>query len=52
MFCIQISGAKVVIHDPVAGSACGCAILSGTKDQVEYAQTLIHAFIYCEKGDT
>ncbi|XP_015061704.1 KH domain-containing protein At4g18375 isoform X1 [Solanum pennellii] len=48
----RISGAKVVIHDPVAGSASGSAILSGTKDQVEYAQTLIHAFILCEKGDT
>lgn len=50
MFGIQISGAKVVIHDPVAGSTEGTAVVSGTPDQVRAAQTLIHAFIFAEQN--
>lgn len=45
----RISGAKVVIHDPVAGATEGTAVLSGTPDQVQAAQTLIHAFIFAEQ---
>ncbi|CAN4095177.1 unnamed protein product [Withania somnifera] len=46
----RISGAKVVVHDPVAGSTEGTAVVSGTPDQVRAAQTLIHAFILSEQN--
>ncbi|XP_060172978.1 KH domain-containing protein HEN4-like isoform X2 [Lycium barbarum] len=46
----RISGAKVVVHDPVAGCTEGTAVVSGTPDQVRAAQTLIHAFIFAEQN--
>ncbi|KAM3289744.1 KH domain-containing protein HEN4 isoform X3 [Capsicum chacoense] len=46
----RISGAKIVIHDPVAGATEGTAVVSGTPDQTRFAQTLIHAFIFAEQN--
>ncbi|MCE3050685.1 hypothetical protein HAX54_047885 [Datura stramonium] len=46
----RISGAKVLVHDPVASSTEGTAVVSGTPDQVRAAQTLIHAFILSEQN--
>lgn len=46
----RISGAKVVVHDPVAGCTEGTAVVSGTPDQARAAQTLIHAFILSEQN--
>ncbi|GFY97324.1 RNA-binding KH domain-containing protein [Actinidia rufa] len=45
----QISGAKVVVHNPIPGGATeGMVVVSGTPDQIHAAQSLIHAFILAE----
>ncbi|GMQ07829.1 hypothetical protein CsSME_00051855 [Camellia sinensis var. sinensis] len=44
----QISGAKVVVHDPRPGATEGVVVVSGTTDQLHAAQSLIHAFILAE----
>ncbi|KAL7162873.1 hypothetical protein ACSBR2_043195 [Camellia fascicularis] len=44
----QISGAKVVVHDPRPGDTEGVVVVSGTTDQLHAAQSLIHAFILAE----
>ncbi|XP_033513641.1 RNA-binding KH domain-containing protein RCF3 isoform X2 [Nicotiana tomentosiformis] len=46
----RISGAKIVVHDPVANSAEGTVVVSGTPDQARAAQSLIHAFILSEQN--
>ncbi|XP_075664057.1 KH domain-containing protein HEN4 [Castanea sativa] len=43
----QISGAKVLIHDPKPGAMEGVVIVSGTTEQTHAAQCLIQAFILC-----
>lgn len=43
----QISGANVVIHDPIPGATEGLVIVSGTQDQIHSAQCLIQGFIFC-----
>ncbi|KAK1414594.1 hypothetical protein QVD17_30341 [Tagetes erecta] len=41
----QISGAKVVIHEPQAGATDHIVVISGTPDETQSAQSLLHAFI-------
>ncbi|PIA52256.1 hypothetical protein AQUCO_01000252v1 [Aquilegia coerulea] len=41
----QISGAKVVMHDPRPGTNEAIVIISGTPDQTQAAQSLLQAFI-------
>ncbi|XP_058069411.1 KH domain-containing protein HEN4-like isoform X2 [Magnolia sinica] len=41
----QISGAKVIVHDPRPGTRDGMVIISGTPDQTQAAQSLLQAFI-------
>ncbi|KAJ4962643.1 hypothetical protein NE237_022582 [Protea cynaroides] len=41
----QISGAKVIVHDPHPGASDGMVIISGTPDQTQAAQSLLQAFI-------
>ncbi|XP_043713315.1 KH domain-containing protein HEN4-like [Telopea speciosissima] len=41
----QISGAKVIVHDPHPGANDGMVIISGTPDQTQAAQSLLQAFI-------
>lgn len=43
----QISGANVVVHDPIPGATEGLVIVSGTHDQIHSAQCLIQGFIFC-----
>ncbi|XP_057967697.1 KH domain-containing protein HEN4 [Malania oleifera] len=43
----QVSGAKVLVHDPKSGATEGMAVVSGTQDQTRAAQSLIQAFILC-----
>lgn len=50
MIVIQISGAKVVVHDPRLGATEGMVIVSGMPDQIQSAQCLIHGFILCEQN--
>lgn len=50
MFGVQISGAKIIVHDPVASSTEGTVVVSGTPDQARAAQSLIHAFILSEQN--
>ncbi|XP_021776249.1 KH domain-containing protein HEN4-like [Chenopodium quinoa] len=41
----QISGAKVIVHEAVPGIESRTVVISGTPDQTQAAQSLIHAFI-------
>lgn len=41
----QISGAKVVMHEPRPGTSDAIVIISGTPDQTQAAQSLLQAFI-------
>ncbi|KAK7400376.1 hypothetical protein VNO78_11582 [Psophocarpus tetragonolobus] len=41
----QISGAKVVLHEPRPGTSDGTIIISGTPDETQAAQSLLQAFI-------
>ncbi|RWR74130.1 KH domain-containing protein HEN4-like protein isoform X1 [Cinnamomum micranthum f. kanehirae] len=41
----QISGAKVIVHDPRPGAREGMVVISGTPDQTQAAQSLLQAFI-------
>lgn len=41
----QISGAKVVLHEPRPGTSDAIVIISGTPDQTQAAQSLLQAFI-------
>ncbi|XP_077216697.1 RNA-binding KH domain-containing protein [Tasmannia lanceolata] len=43
----QISGAKVIMHDPRPGATEGIVIISGTPDKTRAAQSLLQAFILC-----
>ncbi|KAA8540169.1 hypothetical protein F0562_024267 [Nyssa sinensis] len=45
----QISGAKVIVHDPRPGATEGVVIVSGAPDQIRAAQSLIQAFILSEQ---
>ncbi|XP_075654553.1 RNA-binding KH domain-containing protein RCF3-like isoform X2 [Castanea sativa] len=42
---IQISGAKVEVHDPRPGEGKGRVVISGTPDKTLMAQSLLQAFI-------
>ncbi|KAG9449209.1 hypothetical protein H6P81_009174 [Aristolochia fimbriata] len=48
----QISGAKVIIHDPSPGATEGIVIITGTPDQTQAAQSLLHAFILCGQSSS
>ncbi|KAM7479042.1 hypothetical protein LguiA_027255 [Lonicera macranthoides] len=41
----QISGAKVVVHEPRPGTTDRMVVISGTPDETQAAQSLLHAFI-------
>ncbi|OWM87723.1 KH domain-containing protein HEN4-like isoform X2 [Punica granatum] len=41
----EISGAKVTIHDPLPGKSERTVVISGTPDETQAAQSLLHAFI-------
>ncbi|KAK4804257.1 hypothetical protein SAY86_004074 [Trapa natans] len=41
----QISGAKVAIHEPLPGKSDRAVVISGSPDEVQAAQSLLHAFI-------
>ncbi|KAE8008327.1 hypothetical protein FH972_004848 [Carpinus fangiana] len=41
----QISGAKVIVHEPHSGSTDRIVVISGTPDETQAAQSLLHAFI-------
>ncbi|KAK9281134.1 hypothetical protein L1049_004027 [Liquidambar formosana] len=45
----QISGAKVIVHDPRPGATEGMVVVSGSPDQTRAAQSLIQAFILSGK---
>lgn len=46
-FCLhcQISGAKVIVHEPRPGTSDRTIIISGTPDETRAAQSLLQAFI-------
>ncbi|KAJ8760107.1 hypothetical protein K2173_010963 [Erythroxylum novogranatense] len=48
----QISGASVLIHDPKPGATDAVVVITGTSDQMRFAQSLVHAFILCGKTTT
>nr|XP_043623161.1 KH domain-containing protein HEN4-like [Erigeron canadensis] len=41
----QISGAKVVVHEPHSGTSDHIVVISGTPDETQSAQSLLQAFI-------
>ncbi|KAJ8764791.1 hypothetical protein K2173_009196 [Erythroxylum novogranatense] len=41
----QISGAKVIVHEPRIGTSDRIIVISGTPDQTQAAQSLLQAFI-------
>ncbi|XVE66618.1 hypothetical protein DITRI_Ditri08aG0092800 [Diplodiscus trichospermus] len=41
----EISGAKVIVHEPQIGSSDRIIVISGTPDQTQAAQSLLQAFI-------
>ncbi|EOA12891.1 hypothetical protein CARUB_v10025865mg [Capsella rubella] len=41
----QISGARVIVHEPSLGTSDRIVVISGTPDQTQAAQNLLHAFI-------
>ncbi|KAH9697224.1 KH domain-containing protein HEN4 [Citrus sinensis] len=41
----QISGAKVIVHEPRLGSTDRIVVISGTPDETQAAQSLLQAFI-------
>ncbi|XP_071931077.1 KH domain-containing protein HEN4-like isoform X1 [Coffea arabica] len=41
----QISGAKVVVHEPRPGTSDRMVVISGSPDETQAAQSLLHAFI-------
>ncbi|KAL3730018.1 hypothetical protein ACJRO7_027081 [Eucalyptus globulus] len=41
----QISGAKVTVHEPRLGKSESTIVISGTPDEAQAAQSLLHAFI-------
>ncbi|KAK4847116.1 hypothetical protein QYF36_025711 [Acer negundo] len=41
----QISGAKVIVHEPRLGSSDRIIVISGTPDETQAAQSLLQAFI-------
>jgi len=43
--CCQISGAKVIVHEPRPGTSDRTIIISGTPDETRAAQSLLQAFI-------
>ncbi|KAF5182782.1 Rna-binding kh domain-containing protein rcf3 [Thalictrum thalictroides] len=46
----QISGAKVRMHEPLPGKNEATVIISGTPDQTQAAQSILHAFILGSGG--
>ncbi|KAI3702237.1 hypothetical protein L6452_27966 [Arctium lappa] len=45
----QISGAKVVVHEPGSGTTDHTVIISGTPDETQSAQSLLQAFILADQ---
>ncbi|KAI3755334.1 hypothetical protein L1987_55131 [Smallanthus sonchifolius] len=45
----QISGAKVVVHEPGSETTDYIVVISGTPDQTQSAQTLLQAFILADQ---
>lgn len=41
----QISGAKVVVHEPRPGTSDRIVVISGNPDETQAAQSLLQAFI-------
>ncbi|KAJ6917301.1 hypothetical protein NC652_019614 [Populus alba x Populus x berolinensis] len=41
----QFSGAKVIVHEPRLGTSDRVIVISGTPDETQAAQSLLHAFI-------
>ncbi|KAL8541782.1 hypothetical protein ACS0TY_002875 [Phlomoides rotata] len=41
----QISGAKVIVHDPLPGATQRVVVISGTPDETQAAQSLLQAFM-------
>ncbi|PON98348.1 Polyribonucleotide nucleotidyltransferase [Trema orientale] len=41
----QISGARVIVHEPRPGTSDRIIVISGTPDETQAAQSLLHAFI-------
>ncbi|XP_071691652.1 KH domain-containing protein HEN4-like [Rutidosis leptorrhynchoides] len=46
----QISGAKVVVHEPCSGTTDHVVIISGTPDETQSAQSLLQAFILADSS--
>ena len=42
---MQISGAKVIVHEPDPITNDRLIVISGTPDETQAAQSLLHAFI-------
>lgn len=45
VWCNQISGAKVILHEPRLGTSDRIVVISGTPDETQAAQSLLQAFI-------
>jgi hypothetical protein len=45
VFINQFSGAKVIVHEPRLGTSDRIIVISGTPDETQAAQSLLHAFI-------
>lgn len=41
----QISGAQVIVHEALPGATHRTVVISGTPDETQAAQSLLHAFI-------
>ncbi|KAI3525537.1 hypothetical protein L1887_04394 [Cichorium endivia] len=46
----QISGAKVVVHEPRSGTTDHKVVISGTPDETQSAQSLLQAFILADQS--
>lgn len=46
----QISGAKVVVHEPRSGTTDHLVVISGTPDETQSAQSLLQAFILADES--
>ncbi|XP_076894515.1 KH domain-containing protein HEN4-like [Bidens hawaiensis] len=46
----QISGAKVVVHEPQSGTTDHIVVISGTPDETQSAQSLLQAFILSDQS--
>ncbi|KAL8531461.1 hypothetical protein ACS0TY_008163 [Phlomoides rotata] len=44
----QISGAKIIVHDPLPGATQRVVVISGTPDETQATQSLLQAFMVTE----